>query len=200
VEELNMRLEAEGLALEILPGAEIALTRVIDIAQEELAGLALGAGGWLLVEPPFTAVGVGLDTILLSLQRQGHRIVLAHPERCSAFRRDPHMLEVLVANGVLTSITAGSLVGQFGEDARRFALELARAEMIHNVASDAHDQLQRPPSIANELRTAGLLPLAEWLTEDVPAALLAGEEAPARPPVSLAIPGDFPGARRRRSH
>lgn len=200
VEELNTRLAAEGLALEIVPGAEIALTRVVDIAQEELADLALGGGGWLLVEPPFTAVGVGLDTILLSLQRQGRQIVLAHPERCSAFRRDPRMLEVLVANGVLTSITAGSLVGQFGEDARRFALELVREEMVHNVASDAHDQLQRPPSIANELRTAGLLPLADWLTEDVPAALLAGEEAPARPRVSLTIPGDFSGARRRRSH
>jgi protein-tyrosine phosphatase len=193
VEELNRCLIAEGVALEIRAGAEIAITRVIDIAPAELSRLRLGGGPWLLVEPPFAPTVTGLDAILLDLQRQGHRILLAHPERCHAFHRDPRMLGSLVRAGVLTSITAGSLVGRFGGEVRGFALSLAREGMIHNVASDTHNTDRRPPGIAEELRQAGLEPLADWLTEQVPAAILAGAEIPLQPAVSL--PGIEPARR-----
>ncbi len=185
VDELNERLRAERIALEVRAGAEIAMTRLADIDADELSRLGLGGGQWLLVEPPFTPVLTGLDSILLDLQRRGHRILLAHPERCHAFHRDRELLESLVRSGVLTSVTAGSLVGQFGGDVRRFALGLARDGLIHNVASDAHDHVQRPPSIAAELEQAGLAPLAGWLTREVPAAILSGGEIPPRPPVDL---------------
>jgi protein-tyrosine phosphatase len=186
VVELNERLAGEGVALEVLPGAEIALTRIGEIAREELGHLTLGGGTWLLVEPPFTAAATGLDTMLLELQRDGHQILLAHPERCAAFQRDPGMLEALVAGGILTSITAGSLVGQFGKEPRRFALELLHHGMAHNVASDAHDAVHRGPGIASELEQAGLGPLSEWLTCAVPAAILNGRKAiPPRPAVDL---------------
>jgi protein-tyrosine phosphatase len=185
VEELNARLAVERIALEVRAGAEIAMVRLIDIEPAELQCLHLGSGPWLLVEPPFSPTVTGLDSILFDLQRQGHRILLAHPERCHAFHREPQMLRSLVRAGVLTSITAGSLVGRFGGEVRRFALSLAREEMIHNVASDAHDALRRPPGIATELEQAGLQPLAEWLTEQVPAAILSGEEIPHRPEVEL---------------
>ena len=44
-----------------------------------------------------------------------------------------------MAEGVLTSVTAGSLAGRFGEQVRRFALSLFERGLVHNVASDAHD-------------------------------------------------------------
>jgi protein-tyrosine phosphatase len=193
VAELNERLLAEEVALEVRAGAEIALTRAADISPQELGGLGLGGGPWLLVEPPFSPVVSGLDAQLLALQGQGHRIVLAHPERCPAFHRDPEMLAGLVDQGIITSITAGSLVGQFGERARRFALSLAQQGMMHNVASDAHDETQRPPSVSDELERCGLSPLAEWLTCAVPAAILEGRDAiPPRPSVSLENVGSAP--------
>jgi hypothetical protein len=102
------------------------------------------------------------------LQRCGNRILLAHPERCAAFHRDPRMLGSLVANGVLTSITAGSLVGRFGGTTRRFALRLVQEELIHNVASDAHDLTGRAPGLRQELEQAGMGGLAQWLTEAIP--------------------------------
>jgi protein-tyrosine phosphatase len=186
VHELNTRLATEGVAIDVLPGAELAITRVLDIEPGQLARLGLGGGPWLLVEPPFTGMTTGLGDIVRELQGRGHRIVLAHPERCRAFHDDPGSLEALARDGVLTSITAGSLAGQFGESVRRFALQLAEGELIHNVVSDAHDDVKRPPGLDAQLEQAGLGPLREWLTEQVPAAILAGQEAiPARPPVSV---------------
>lgn len=188
VREVNARLVAEAVTLEVRTGAEIAITHVVDIEPEQLSPLGLGGGPWLLVEPPFTPVAAGLDTLVLALQQRGHRILLAHPERCPALHRDPRMLGTLVRAGVLTSITAGSLVGRFGDSVRRFAMELARDGMIHNVASDAHDHAHRPPGMASELRQAGLGPLTEWLTQAVPAAILDGDEIPPRPAAALTIP------------
>jgi protein-tyrosine phosphatase len=187
VGELNGRLREEGTPLEVRPGAEIAMTRAAEVGEAQLARMGLGGGPWLLVEPPFTPVVAGLDALVLDLQRQGHRIVLAHPERCPAFHRDRRMLEALVRSGVLTSITAGSLVGSFGSAVRAFALQLVEDELVHNVASDTHDPVRRPPSIAGELEQAGLGELADWLTVQVPAAVLDGGEIPPRPDVALSV-------------
>jgi protein-tyrosine phosphatase len=181
-DELNARLRAEEIALEVRPGAELALTRLADIEAERLPRFALGGGEWLLVEPPFTPIATGLDVMILDLQRGGRRVVLAHPERCHAFQRDPAMLARLVRAGALTSITAGSLTGHFGGETRRFALQLLREGMVHNVASDAHDAVHRPPVIAAELASAGVdEELADWLARRVPAAILDGGEIPPRP-------------------
>ena len=153
VDEVNARLRAEAIAIEVLPGAEIALTSAVDMTPEQLAQLSLGGpGGWLLIEPPFTPAAAGIDAIVFDIVRGGCRVVLAHPERCPAFHRDRAVLESLVRAGILTSITAGSLVGRFGGEVRRFALGLVGDGLVHNVASDAHDHLGRPPGIAAELR------------------------------------------------
>ncbi len=183
VSDVNARLRADGVALEVRTGAEVAMTRVGDIEPEELSRLTLGGGRWLLVEPPFTPVASALEAVIADLQERGFRVVLAHPERCGALHRDRAMLERLVESGVLGSLTAGSLDGKFGGPVRRFSLELVRDRLVHNVASDAHDEINRPPTIAGELERAGLGSLSEWFTQAVPAAILEGGVIPPRPEV-----------------
>jgi protein-tyrosine phosphatase len=182
VGELRARLREERIELDVLAGAELAITHVPELDPELLPRLGLGGGPWLLVEPPFALVAPGLERMLLGLRREGHQVVIAHPERCPVFQRDRGLLESLVQAGMLVSITAGSLSGRFGGEVRRFALELAREGLVHNVTSDAHDVTKRPPGLAQELAQAGLGPLAQWLTQEVPEAILAGRELPERPP------------------
>jgi len=188
VGELNTAIAAEGLELQVLAGAEIAASRVADLAEQELSRLALGASSWLLVECPLALSASSFDTIVLYLKERGHRVVLAHPERSPMFQRDPQLLSTLVEAGMLASITAGALVGSFGRDVQRFAQRLARDGLVHNVASDAHDHVQRPPTIAPEIDASGLGALAGWLTQDVPAAILSGAEIPPRPQAELDAP------------
>jgi protein-tyrosine phosphatase len=191
---LRERLAAERIELELLTGAELAMTKIAEIPDAQLARLRLGDSPWLLVEPPFTPVASGIEQTVHVLQDRGYRVILAHPERCPAIHRNPQLLRSLVDRGVLTSVTAGSLVGRFGEHVRRFSLRLAEHELLHNVASDAHDEVNRAPGAVEEIERAGLGPLADWLTRAVPEAVLAGEEViPARPAFELAK-----GAGRRR--
>ncbi len=180
-DEVNERLSAEEIPLEVLTGAEIAMTRVGEIRPSELELLSLGGGPWVLLEPPFTPVATGLGGVIAALQSSGRRVLIAHPERCPAFHRAPATLESLVRQGALTSITAGSLVGRFGGQVRRFAHQLVADGLVHNVASDAHDAKKRPPGIAAELAEAGLGELTDWFARAVPDAILSGREIPPCP-------------------
>ncbi len=181
VADLNRRIGDQGLELEVRPGAEVALLSAGGLDAEELLRLRLGGGPWLLVEPPTAPVGDDVQGLVMALVEQGHRVLLAHPERCPAFQRDPGVLATLVGEGVLAAVTAASLRGRFGEEVARFALELLRSELVHNVASDAHHHELRPPTMLGELERAGLGPLAQWLTTSVPRAILEGAEIPQRP-------------------
>jgi len=193
-EQLNARLEIEEVPLQVLPGAEVAMTYAMELEPAELLRFGLGGGPWVLIEPPFTPVAQNLDLMILNLRRSGVRILLAHPERCPVFHREPQMIESLVDAGVLTSITAGSLVGRFGAEVRRFSLELARKGLIHNVASDTHDTTRRAPGIREELEAAGLGAMSQWLTVEVPQAILSDGEIPPRPQASTPATGAARGS------
>lgn len=184
VRRMNERLTQEGIEIEVRVGAELAMTRLVELEPSQVARYGLGGSGWLLVECPLTSIAAGFDILVLDLKHRGHRVLLAHPERSPTFRREPHKLQRLVQEGALTSITSGALTGRFGSEVRSFALRLIRDGLVHNVASDAHDHVQRPPTLRADLVLAGLEPLADWLTRAVPAAILTDQEIPPRPVVS----------------
>jgi protein-tyrosine phosphatase len=178
---LNDLLTQRGIGVEVDAGAEIAMTWVPELSQQDLGDLTLAESQWLLIEPPFTAVAPTFESTVLKLLDEGRRVLIAHPERCQALRRDPGAIARLVGAGALSSITAGSLTGRFGAPVRDCAKRLLDEQLVHNVASDAHDLTGRPPALASEILRAGYGDLREWLTELVPAAILSNEAIPARP-------------------
>jgi protein-tyrosine phosphatase len=188
LEELRAALADADIPLEVLAGGEIAIWRLIDLDVDTLKALALGGGPYLLVESPFSPVVGDFEPMVLDLHARGHRVLLAHPERCPAFQRDPARLERLVGAGALVQITAGSMTGAFGSTVRRFTVSILREGLAHVVASDAHDNVRRPPGLhagfpALERELPGLGGQERWLTELVPRAVLDGTPLPERPPL-----------------
>ena len=196
VAAVQAELDAHGIPLRVRTGAELALTRAADLDHGELRALRLGGGEWLLAECPLSSAAPGIDRLMHQLQAQGHRILLAHPERAPEFHRNPDVLRRLVDAGMLTQITAGSLVGRFGSTVQRFTFDLVTEGLVHNIASDAHNATRRPPSLRAEIEEAdaelpGLLDQADWLCEQIPRAVLDGGAIPPSP-------GPPPQRRRRR--
>ena len=121
--------------------------------------------------------------------------MLAHPERCPAFQQSPERVQRLVEQGFLCSITAGSIAGRFGGTVQRFTLELIARGWVHNISSDMHDTLRRPPGLLADIASVerelpGLAAQSGWYTQTAPAAILAGSP--------LGEPPDPPQRRRRR--
>jgi protein-tyrosine phosphatase len=187
---LRDALRAESIPLEVSTGAEIALSRLVDLSPSELDTLRLGDGPYLLIECPLTQTAGDFDALLLRVHGRGESVVLAHPERSPLFQQEPERLARLVAAGMLCSLTAGSLKGAFGAAVRRFSIELLRDGLVHDLSSDAHDHLRRPPGLADALESVedelpGIGRRREWLTELAPAAILAGEALPDPPVLSV---------------
>jgi protein-tyrosine phosphatase len=166
-------------------GAEVRLLPE-SLALIEAGGVPF-VGSWageqaLLLEfhdgriPPFAANAVR------HLRRRGLRPIIAHPERNRAVMADADCLTPLLDAGCLLQVTAGSMIGAFGARAQQSAFELLDRRWVHFVASDAHNQLYRPPLMK---RARAVLAarhgeeLAEALTASNPRRLVHGE-APAR--------------------
>ena len=191
VDEVNLMLVSEGVKLRVVAGAEVSLSKAVELVRAELRTVCLGTGSYILVESPYTNTVADIEGIFFDLQVAGLRPVLAHPERCPVFQAEPERLARLVDAGALCSITSGSLAGRFGNTVRRFALRLVSEGLVHDVASDCHDAVRRPPHLLPGIDQAetdlpGFAEQAPWYTVTAPVAILAGKPLPARPdPPSL---------------
>ncbi len=185
-EDLNTQLARREIPLAVLPGAEVALSSLSGLTDHDLHALCLGSSDYLLLESPYMNAGALLEEALFSLQLRGFRPVLAHPERSPTFQAEPARLATLAARGVLSSITAGSMAGQFGQAVRRLVSRLFEQALVHDVASDSHDPRRRPPALSAGFERAetdlpGIAAQMEWFVYSAPAAILAGEALPPAP-------------------
>jgi protein-tyrosine phosphatase len=182
LERLRHAIEAAGIPLDVLPGAEIALDVLPRLAQEERARFGLaGNPRLLLLEFPTLGWPLALPDLVLELRCEGIVPVLAHPERNPEVQEQPQRLEPLVRAGAVVQLTAASVDGRLGARPRRAARALLERGLAHALASDAHSPGVRQAGLSAAARSLGDDALARWLTCDVPAALLAGDALPARP-------------------
>jgi protein-tyrosine phosphatase len=176
-------LEERGIPVGLLPGGEVELEWLATLSDDELHRFSLGGGGrYLLVEFPWNGWPPDALTLLARLSEAGLQPVIAHPERHTEVQERPGHLEALVAGGALLQVTSSSLVGLHGRRAQRTARDLLGFGMVHLVASDRHGAGIRRATMRQARRRLGDGPLADWLTVDVPAAVVAGEDLPAKPP------------------
>lgn len=176
--EVEASFEHYGIPLRVAPGAELAISRAVDMDDDELRALTLGANGRdLLLETPHGPLPSLFAEVARGLQRRGFRITIAHPELSRQLQSDPRLLRVLVGEGALVQVTAASLAERWSRRGR-FARRLLRDGLVHVVASDSHSAEWRPPDLGPALALGAI---GRWLTETVPAAILAGTDVPAPP-------------------
>ena len=139
VEELNRLCHTNGLTIKVLPGQEVRLydNIVTDFKNDNLVTLN-NEGRYILIEFPSSHVPKYATRMFYELQLAGVQPILVHPERNSEIMSNPELLENIVASGILTQITAGSVVGKFGRKIKKTAHILLHHNLITFIASDAH--------------------------------------------------------------
>lgn len=138
LKKLRTRLKKEKINVELYLGNEIYIgPRILNLLETgEIT--ALGASKYLLVELPMSGEYPGYMDVFMELQRAGYFVVLAHPERYTAFFKDFDSIRELYDMGVLLQCNLGSFVGHYGKHSRKIAEKLAKNDMIFAVATDIH--------------------------------------------------------------
>jgi len=155
----------------------------------------LASGRYVLLELPSNAVPPMFNQPLYRAQLDGWLPILAHPERNTVFQANPDLLAALIGHGLRVQVTATSLTGAFGSQAKASAETLLRHQMVHFIATDAHNLDKRPPRMREAMDALRDLvgdARAQALTHDNPLAVLENRALPYDPePEELKSPGLF---------
>lgn len=144
VARLQQELDQRNLNLTLLEGQEVRITGTLleGIAKGEILFTDLD-DTYILIEFPTGEVPAYTERLFFQLLSQGHTPVIVHPERNAVFRKDPNELLPFLEMGVLTQLTAPSIVGVFGKEIQKTAKQMLKHNMLYMVASDAHNLRQR---------------------------------------------------------
>jgi protein-tyrosine phosphatase len=161
VQRFGDALQAAGIALRVLPGAEVRISpeSLALVLQGRVPRIGIHQGSpVVLVELPHSGIPVGSLQFVQKLLSQNIRPVLAHPERNKAIMDDPERAAPFVRAGCWLQITAGAVTGHFGAQAQAAAAHFIGQGDARWVASDAHNTSSRPP----QLRAARERVSAQW--------------------------------------
>ena len=117
---INRELGDLSLEIELKLGMENHLS--LDLPQDFSSGIALSLNNsrYILVEAPFFGQPNYMSDTLFQLQLLDLVPVLAHPERIEVFQKNPALLVEYLERGMLSQITAGSILGFFGRKVKKF--------------------------------------------------------------------------------
>jgi len=168
----------------VLAGCEYAFSSdAVELVERGAGGplTTLNRGRYLLLEFLPGVLSPSTNAVLHELSLMDVIPVIAHPERNRRFSGDPGHLERLVLKGARVQITAGSLLGDFGDAPYEACQEFFRRGLVHLVASDAHSISLRPPRLSaarERVRRNWGTDAEEGLFETNPRALLRSEPLP----------------------
>jgi len=180
--------EASDGRIRLYTGCDFHLT--FDNIQDAFAHptkYTINQKNYLLVEFSELIIFNQTPEIFARLGDAGMIPIVTHPERNALLRLRIEQIASWVQNGAKVQVTAQSLLGRFGKRAREFCRLLLDRNLVHVVASDAHNCETRPPRLDEAydwLAQAYGETLAQTLCGDNPRATLTGEAMttpPSRP-------------------
>jgi protein-tyrosine phosphatase len=185
--EVNRRKRDElqqqiGDSLTVLLGCDFHLSyENLEAVRADASRFTINGLQYLLVEFADMNIPPNMGQIFFDLM--SHRLVpiITHPERNPLLSQDPEQIRKWIEGGCLVQVTAGSFLGRFGKRAHQFALQLLRRQMVHFIASDAHDTRSRPPLLSEARKAIAAEQgeaVAEALSEANPRAAIEGQPLP----------------------
>jgi len=138
--ELQKELDESGIDLTLFSGQEIRINGDLlsDIENDDILFLDED-DQYLLIEFPTMSIPHYAESLFFQLQQKGITPVIVHPERNQQIIDNPAVLLSFIEKGALAQLTASSYVGVFGKDIATLSSKLIQSNLVHVLASDAHN-------------------------------------------------------------
>ncbi len=146
-QKLQELADKKGIAVKLYSGNEIYYSDETPRDLENRKISTLAGSDYVLVEfhptTPYKAIHNGIYQI----QTAGFLPIIAHIERYSDVVSHMSNAEELKEMGCLIQVNASSIMGKYGFGIAHFTKKLLKNELVHFVATDAHDDGKRAPQL-----------------------------------------------------
>lgn len=184
-QKLEMLRESIDCKIELGLGCDFHLSfENIDDALKNPRKYTINQKNYLLVEFADLSIPEQMTQVFHQFLLAGIQPIITHPERNPLIQRTHGRLDNWLNIGCLVQVTASSLTGRFGNQAKSFSERLIEQNKAHFLATDAHNLDSRPPRmkaafdfVANQYGAA----TAERLCIMNPRAAFFGEPMPPQP-------------------
>lgn len=140
--KLQKACRDQDIDIHLIPAAEYYLDEHFLKKIKDGAKFLTFGDRFLLFETPFLSEPGFMKEAVFLLNSNNYRPVLAHPERYTYLRTQPHKLEELSFMNVLLQVNILSLAGYYEPAIKKFAKNLITKKMISFAASDCHNMQQ----------------------------------------------------------
>ncbi len=161
VAELQTRLDAAGIKLRLSWGADAHVSPQLLDRLRDGSVPRLNDSRYFLLEPPHHVAPPRFEEFVFGILAAGYVPVITHPERLTWIEDHYETFCRLAESGAWMQITAGSLTGRFGDDARYWGERMLDEGRVHLLATDAHGSDRRPPLLAE-----GRAAAARWVGKE----------------------------------
>ncbi|KMY43002.1 tyrosine protein phosphatase [Bacillus sp. FJAT-27916] len=143
MDQFKKQLAINKIPLTVLPGQEVRVYGELLEEWEQGSIQTINDTPYILIEFPSTHIPRYTKTLFFDLLNHGIFPILVHPERNAAIVENPNLLYDFVQMGVASQLTNGSITGKFGKKIKKVSADLIDANLIHFIASDAHNTSSR---------------------------------------------------------
>ena len=158
-DRLQEALVKNNKNLKIHSGMEVYISEEIGELIKDNKILTLANSRYMLIELPMSTKIKYLDHIIYLLESMGFKFILAHPERYKEVQENPNLVEEYIEKGCLIQCNYGSIVGQYGKEAKKVIKYLLKKDLVHFMGTDCHRKgsvyLEVPKAIKKIERVVG---------------------------------------------
>jgi protein-tyrosine phosphatase len=178
--QLGSEFRIPNSEFQILPGADVHFSSdILQRCEREEIVTVNDQGRYLMVEFSFQGIPYQAEEVLFQLLAKGIIPIISHPERNREIVQSPNRYYGMIRMGCLGQVTAMSLTGGFGPEAKRTAEKLLSKRLIHIIASDAHSTDRRPPILSAGVKAAERIvgkEAAKKMVTEYPEAVIEGKK------------------------
>jgi protein-tyrosine phosphatase len=145
--QLMDRAHEKGINVQLFPGNEIYYSDSTVKELESGRASTLAGSEYVLIEFHPTDMYKTIHNALYAVQSAGYMPILAHVERYADMAKHVKYVDELLDMGIYIQVNANSVMGKYGLGIRHFTRELLKRDMVHFVATDAHDNGSRAPHL-----------------------------------------------------
>jgi protein-tyrosine phosphatase len=185
--KLQAELYAHEIPLQLVIGADVHMVPEVMDGLKQGRIPTLHGSRYFLLEPSHHVPVPHFLEQIENFLNAGYIPVITHPERLRWLGEHYRDFIAAARMGAWLQITAGAIIGNFGQDAKKLAERLLKDGVVHLIASDAHSIAHRPPimsaGVTEAIRLTGDETEIRRMVEDRPQAILDHAE-----PDSLPLP------------